>query len=193
LSQARQTVLIKATVSVILFYAMSTFFLPDSLHSLLDCHFKEFWWGFPKGKTKNLSLKSWRSICMPQSQGGLGIRDMKSTNLAPMTKLGWTFINHAHKAWVQHLHKKYIPMGLFVRLLLPFLLLGCGRVSKNVNFCFLRVHVSKYLFLHIFLFGPLLGFLPCLLLFPSHYFQIIGICQWALFRTLSRHARINGI
>jgi hypothetical protein len=50
---------------------------------------------------------------MPRSQGGFGIRDMKSTNLALITKLGWTFITHATKVWVQHLHKKYIPYRNF--------------------------------------------------------------------------------
>jgi len=76
---------------------MSTFLLPDSVCNSLDRHFKNLRWGFPKGKTKNLTLKSWRSICMPRSHGGLGIRDMKSTKLALLTKLGWTFLNKAPK------------------------------------------------------------------------------------------------
>jgi hypothetical protein len=93
LSQAGRTVLIKATASAIPSYAMSTFLLLDSLCSTLDRHFKNFWWGFPNGKSKNLSFKSWRSICIPRDQVGIGIRNMKSTNLALLTKLGWMFIN----------------------------------------------------------------------------------------------------
>jgi len=65
LSQAGRTVLIKATTSSIPSYTMSTFLLPKSLCATLDKCFKDFWWGFPKGKTRNLSLKSWRSICIP--------------------------------------------------------------------------------------------------------------------------------
>jgi hypothetical protein len=97
LSQAGRIVLIKAIVATIPSYAMSTFLLPDSISNSLDRHLKKIWWGFPKGKTINLSLKSWRSICMHRSQGGLGIQDMKSTNLALLTKLGWTFLNEAPK------------------------------------------------------------------------------------------------
>jgi hypothetical protein len=97
LSQAGRTVLIKATASAIPSYAMSTFLYPNSLCSSLDRHFQNFWWDFPKGKSRNLCLKSWSSICMPRAQGGLGIKDMKSANLALLTKLGWTFINQADK------------------------------------------------------------------------------------------------
>jgi hypothetical protein len=39
---------------------------------------------------------------------------MKSTNLALLTKLGWTFLNEAPKVWVQQLHKKYISYGNFL-------------------------------------------------------------------------------
>jgi hypothetical protein len=50
---------------------------------------------------------------MPRFQGGLGIWDMKSTNLALLTKLGWAFLNNAPKVWVQQLHQKYIPYENF--------------------------------------------------------------------------------
>jgi hypothetical protein len=114
LSQAGRTVLIKATVAAIPSYAMSTFLFPDSICNSLDRHFKNFWWGFPKEKSRNLTLKSWRSICMPRAQGGLGIRDMKSTNLALLTKLGWTFLNEAPKVWVKQLYQKYISYRNFL-------------------------------------------------------------------------------
>jgi hypothetical protein len=73
LSQAGRTMLIKAIASAIPSYAMSTFLLPDTLCSTLDRHFKNLWWGFPNGKSRNLSLKSWQSICLPWDKGGLGI------------------------------------------------------------------------------------------------------------------------
>jgi len=49
LSQAGRTVLIKATASLIPSYTMSTFLLPKC--ATLDECFKDFWWGFLKGKT----------------------------------------------------------------------------------------------------------------------------------------------
>jgi hypothetical protein len=70
LSQARRTVLIKSVATTIPSYAMSTFLLPTSLGSSLDRIFKKFWWGFPKDKSINLSLKSWSSIYLPKEAGG---------------------------------------------------------------------------------------------------------------------------
>jgi hypothetical protein len=114
LSQAGRTVLIKATAAAIPSYTMSTFMLPVSICNMLDRSFKNFWWGFPKDKSRNLSLKSWSSICLPRSQRGLGIRDMKSTNLALIAKLGWKILNNSDNIWVQFLQKKYIRYGNFL-------------------------------------------------------------------------------
>jgi hypothetical protein len=112
LSQARRTVLIKSTAATIPTYAMSTFLLPFSLCKIFYRKFKGFWWGFPIDKSRNLSLKSWDSICLPRPQGGFGLRKMSTTNLALITKLGWKFLN-SNSLWVQYLHKKYIPYGPF--------------------------------------------------------------------------------
>jgi hypothetical protein len=71
LSQAGRLVLIKDVAATIPFYAMSTFMLPASISLKLDRMFKNFWWGFPSKKTRNLTLKSWDSLCTPKSLGGL--------------------------------------------------------------------------------------------------------------------------
>jgi hypothetical protein len=137
--------------------------------------------------------KSWCSICLPRNKGGLGIRTMKSTNLALLTKLGWTFINQGHKVWVQQLTKKYIPYGNFFSAPLPHLLLGCEKVFRNVNICLLLVPVSKSQSLRIFLSGLLHGFLLYHLFSLKQNFQITRSSRWVLSRILSRLAQINGI
>jgi hypothetical protein len=69
LSQAGRTVLIKSVASTIPSYAMSSFLLPRSISTSLDRIFKNLWWGFPTHKSRNLSLKSWNSICTPKVEG----------------------------------------------------------------------------------------------------------------------------
>lgn len=113
LSQAGRTVLLKATASAILAYTMSTVLLPDLICNNLDKVFKDFWWGFPKDKARNLSLKSWSFMCIPKSQGGLGLHKMKAMNLAVIAKLGWKSISHHNSCWVQQFHAKYIRYGDF--------------------------------------------------------------------------------
>jgi hypothetical protein len=71
LSQAGKSVLLKVVASSIPSYAMSSFIFPDILCHRLDSAFKNFLWGFPKGKTRNLTLKSWNSSCLPKDQGGI--------------------------------------------------------------------------------------------------------------------------
>jgi hypothetical protein len=93
---------------------MSIFLLHKSLCTALDKSFKDFWWGFPKGKSQNLSLKSWRSICIPRHLGGLGIRNMNDVNLALVTKLGWKVFSNLDCLSVNQLREKYIYYGTFL-------------------------------------------------------------------------------
>jgi hypothetical protein len=88
LSQAGRLVLIKSVVAALPSYAMSTFLLPLSFSNKLDRIFKNFWWGFPSKKSKNLSLKALDSLCIPKLLGGLGLRKMREVNLALVSKLG---------------------------------------------------------------------------------------------------------
>ena len=114
LSQAGRLVLIKSMAAAIPSYAMSSFMLPSSLCSSLDRMFKNFWWGFPSKKTKNLSLKSWDSFCLPKDQGGLGFKKMKEVNLALISKLGWKPHTNFNSAWVSQLQGKYLSSGSFL-------------------------------------------------------------------------------
>jgi hypothetical protein len=108
LSQAGKTILVKVVVPAIPSYAMSSFLLPDGLCHALDKAFKNFWWGFPKDKSRNLSLKSWRSLCLPKVQGGLGFRLMKDVNLSLIAKLGWNLLTNHNSSWVSLFQKKCI-------------------------------------------------------------------------------------
>jgi len=183
LSQAGRTVLIKSTAAAIPTYAMSTFLLPSSLCKILDRRFKDFWWGFSMDKSRNLSLKSWDSICLPRPQGGLGLRKMSTTNLALITKLGWKFLN-SNSLWVQHLHKKYIQYDSFFFLLhLPPQLLGSRRGFNGARNILLLVLVSIFLHLALSPSGTWPEFLPYRPIGLLHEALIVGIYLPCLFLT----------
>jgi hypothetical protein len=114
LSQAGRFMLIKSVASTIPSYAMSSFLLPISVTSSLDRSFKKIWWGFPKNRSFNLSLKSWSSICLPKDEGGLGFRRMHDFNLALIAKLGWKLLSNSKCLWVKQLQSKYIKYGDFL-------------------------------------------------------------------------------
>jgi hypothetical protein len=114
LSQVGRTVLIKSVASTIPAYAMSSFLLPSSITNFLDKIFKIFWWGFPVNKSRNLTLKSWSSICTPKHTGGLGYKKMHDFNLALIAKLGWKLLTNTDCLWVHQLLGKYIKYGDFL-------------------------------------------------------------------------------
>ena len=114
LSQAGRLVLIKSVAASLPSYAMSSFLVPASLCSQLDRCFKNFFWGFPKDKTRNMTLKAWDSICLPKHQGGLRIKKMRDVNLSLITKLGWKLLNNADSMWVGQLRGKYLHSSFFL-------------------------------------------------------------------------------
>ena len=130
LSQAGRLVLIKVVAATVPSYAMSTFLLPKSFCRMLDQMFKNFWWGFPPEKFRNLSFKSWNFLCSPKALGGLGIRLMEEVNLTLISKLGWKLLTQSNSLWVGQLQGKYISFGSFLPPLPILLLLGYGKVSS---------------------------------------------------------------
>ena len=90
------------------------FFIPNSCCKELHRSFKNFWWGFPSKKTRNLSLKAWDSICTPKAFGGLGIKNMREANLALISKLGWQLLNNSNSLWVSQLQGKYLNSNSFL-------------------------------------------------------------------------------
>jgi hypothetical protein len=149
LSQAGRLVLIKTVATALPSYTMSSFFLPNSFCSELDRIFKNFWWGFPAKKARNLSLKAWDSLCIPKASGGLGLRKMREVNLALISKLGWKLLNKSNSMWVNQLHYKYLNASSFLSptsFLFPH---GYGKAFKKPFHSFPRVQRhSKNHFIH---------------------------------------------
>jgi len=115
LSQAGKSVLLKVVASSIPSYAMNSFIFQDILCHCLDTAFKNFWWGFPKGKKNhNLTLKSWNSLCLPKDQGGMGFRLMKDINISLITKLGWKILSNHDCLWISLFQEKYVKYGSFI-------------------------------------------------------------------------------
>jgi hypothetical protein len=172
-------VLIKSVASTIPSYAMSSFLMPISFTSSLDRIFKKFWWGFPKDRSRNLSLKSWSSIYLPKHEGGLGFRRMHVFNLSLITKLGWKMISNTDCLWVRQLQKKYIKYGDFLsspNLVLSFLALErnpkdqtntLGRSMPKG----LQVFIGSYLVLKL----------------GSNYSILLNLGQNSLLTRISRH------
>lgn len=69
---------------------------------------KNFWWGFKEDDSRHLTLKAWKSICVPKRHGGLGIRLTSEANQALISKLSWKMMSDRNSLWVRVLQGKYV-------------------------------------------------------------------------------------
>ncbi|KAL3824228.1 hypothetical protein ACJIZ3_020257 [Penstemon smallii] len=107
LSQASRVVLIKSVAQALPIYQMSTFLLPKTICYKPDSLFLHFWWG--ENENNNiLPLKSWSTICLPKSVGGLGFRKMEEFNKAITFKLARQILCKEDKLWIKIFQAKYI-------------------------------------------------------------------------------------
>ena len=85
LTHAGKEVLIKSVAQAVPSYTMSCFQLPKKLCEEPTGMIGQFWWGQVKNE-KKLAWLSWDKMCMLKDNGGLGFRDLRSFNLALLTK-----------------------------------------------------------------------------------------------------------
>ncbi|PWA93143.1 WRKY15 [Artemisia annua] len=85
LSQAEREILIKSVIQAIPSYAMQYFLLPNGFLDKLFCHIKRFFWSGDIDK-RHIHWLSWDRLSKPKEAGGLGFRDLRSSNLALLAK-----------------------------------------------------------------------------------------------------------
>jgi hypothetical protein len=95
-------------------YAMSSFIFPDILCHRLDIAFKNYWWSFRKGKNRNLTIKSWNSLCLPTDQGGMGFHLIKDINVSLIAKLGLKILSNHDCLWVSLFQEKYVKYSSLI-------------------------------------------------------------------------------
>ncbi|KAL9862399.1 putative RNA-directed DNA polymerase [Arabidopsis thaliana] len=106
LSLAGRVTLTKAVLSSIPVHTMSTIALPKSTLDGLDKVSRSFLWGSSVTQRKQ-QLISWKRVCKPRSEGGLGIRKAQDMNKALLSKLGWRLIQDHHSLWARIMRCKY--------------------------------------------------------------------------------------
>ncbi|KAG7557811.1 Reverse transcriptase domain [Arabidopsis suecica] len=106
LSFAGRITLTKAVLSSIPIHTMSSIILPAATLDRLDKMSRTFLWGGKPDK-KKMHLLSWKKVCRPKAEGGLGIRGAKLMNKALVAKVGWRLLNDETSLWARVLRSKY--------------------------------------------------------------------------------------
>lgn len=148
--------MLRSVASAFPSYAMGFVAFPHQLCLKVDRGFKNFWWGFHLEKSQNLTMKSWGSICVPKSMGGLGIRSM-GLNKALISKLVWKVFTNEDCLWVRMLRSKYLHHVSFSEAVGDPKASWFGKASLNGNLCWIWAYVLLLGMREILMCGRILG------------------------------------
>ncbi|GJT36586.1 putative RNA-directed DNA polymerase, eukaryota, reverse transcriptase zinc-binding domain protein [Tanacetum coccineum] len=100
LSFAGRLQLCKSVISSLHVYWASVFILPKGIILDIQQLIRGFLWcngEYKQGKSK----VAWNQICLPNSEGGLGIRSLETFNKALMTMHIWNIVSNKESLWVR--------------------------------------------------------------------------------------------
>ncbi|XP_022024397.1 uncharacterized protein LOC110924709 [Helianthus annuus] len=104
LSFAGRLQLIISVLSSLHIYWSSVFLLPNRVIISLEAKMRNFLWSQDSSFQKGRAKVSWKSVCVPKNEGGLGIRRIADVNTALMTSHIWSILINRRSLWVEWVH-----------------------------------------------------------------------------------------
>lgn len=105
LSMAGRVQLTQSVFQSMLLHSFSVYKWPSSLLRPLSRCARNFIWSGDVTSKKSVTV-SWRQICAPKNEGGLGLRDLGSLNTTALLKLGWLIIT-TDSPWSIYLRERF--------------------------------------------------------------------------------------
>ncbi|GJS45075.1 putative RNA-directed DNA polymerase, eukaryota, reverse transcriptase zinc-binding domain protein [Tanacetum coccineum] len=103
LSFAGRLQLCKSVISSLHVYWASVLIIPKGIIYDIQSLIRGFLWcngEYKRGKAK----VAWDDICLPKSEGGLGLRSLDLFNMALMTTHIWNIVSNKESLWVRWIH-----------------------------------------------------------------------------------------
>ncbi|VFQ87364.1 unnamed protein product [Cuscuta campestris] len=111
LSQSGRLTLIKHVLNTMPLHMLGCSKLPKSIIKCLHSKMNNFLWGHDKDN-KKYHWSSWEKLCLPKDEGGLGITDLNTLQLAYGFKMWWTYTQN-NSLWANFMRARY-PRGLSI-------------------------------------------------------------------------------
>lgn len=112
LSHAGRLQLIKLVITSLANFWLAAFRLQSSCLKEIESLCSAFLWSGPDLKTTKAKV-CWKDICLPKSEGGLGIRSLKEVNVVHSLKLIWRLFSAKSSFSVRWIHCYLIRKGSF--------------------------------------------------------------------------------
>jgi len=118
LSFAGRLQLIVSVLSAMHIYWASVFILPSRITLDFEAKMRGFLWcqgTFSNGKAK----VSWKSVCLPKNEGGLGIRRIGDMNKSLMASHVWSILTKRKSLWVEWIYSYRLSNSNFWECSVP--------------------------------------------------------------------------
>ena len=112
LSYGGRLQLISSVITSMANFWLSAFSLPSSCLKEIESLCSAFLWSGPDLKSSKAKV-SWKDVCLPKCEGGLGLRPLKEINLVLGLKLLWRIFACRSSLWVKWIHCYLIRKASF--------------------------------------------------------------------------------
>jgi hypothetical protein len=110
LNIASRLVLLKSVLQALPTYLFTALAAPKKVIRAIKALQRNFLWSGHQ-PNKKWALVNWDKLCMPKTQGGLGLRDPGKLNQVMGAKIWWRWLKNPTAAWAQLWRRKYAPLS----------------------------------------------------------------------------------
>ena len=115
LNHAGRLTYINSVLASIPIYYMSTILFTKNFIDKITAIVRKFWWAGVQDENASTSFhfRSWKDICRPKVEGGLGIRDLFTVNKSLILNAAWKIATGKNQFLSEVLKAKYYPNTSF--------------------------------------------------------------------------------
>ncbi|MCI15623.1 LINE-1 reverse transcriptase like, partial [Trifolium medium] len=106
-----RVVLLNSVLASIPVFFLSYLKLPSMVRKKIIRIQRNFLWGGALGEKAKIPWVSWKDVCRPKKEGGLGVKDLLLFNVSLLAKWRWRLLVEDGSLWKKVLEAKYGGVG----------------------------------------------------------------------------------